>query len=163
MIVLVRIDDRLLHGQIALSWKSELGYEAIVIADDLVSGDEFRKNVLKLAVPNGVRLAVRTLDEATNLIKHEQLQKMKVLVIVASTKSAREFYNRIEEKPVLNIGGIQSSDGKRMFSRAVYFDDNDIENLDNIQASGVELMVQEIPGTSKFKYSDLRAKFKGGK
>ena len=60
MILKIRIDDRLLHGQVAYSWKSALSYDAIVIASDSAAKDEVRKMALKLCCPDGVRLATRT-------------------------------------------------------------------------------------------------------
>lgn len=159
MIVLVRIDDRLLHGQIALSWKSELSYEAIVIADDAAAKDEFRKNALKIGVPEGVRLAVRSVEEAAKLLKHEKLEKMRVLVVVGSTASAVRLYELMEEKPSLNIGCIQSQAGKKMFSKAVYFEEKDILNLNAIENRGIEIFVQEVPSTVRYRYAELREKF----
>ncbi|WP_331836832.1 PTS sugar transporter subunit IIB [Erysipelothrix piscisicarius] len=55
MIQKIRIDDRLLHGQVAYSWKSALNYEAIVIASDDAASDPIRKQALKLAKPDGVK------------------------------------------------------------------------------------------------------------
>ena len=159
MVVLVRIDDRLLHGQIALSWKSELSYEAIVIADDAAAKDEFRKNALKIGVPDGVRLAVRSVEEAAKLLKHEKLEKMRVLVVVGSTASAVRLYELMEEKPSLNIGCIQSQAGKKMFSKAVYFEEKDILNLNAIENRGIEIFVQEVPSTVRYRYAELREKF----
>lgn len=159
MIVLVRVDDRLLHGQIALSWKSELNYDAIVIADDVASKDELRKNALKLGVPDGVRLAIRDVKEAVNVLNHEKLQKMRVLVVVSSTQNAKRLYELLSDRPVLNIGGIQADSGRKMFSKAVYFNKEDIETLDSIEKIGVEINVQEVPSTTKYQYADLRNKF----
>lgn len=159
MIILVRIDDRLLHGQIALSWKSELSYEAIVIADDAAAKDEFRKNALKIGVPEGVRLAVRSVEEAAKLLKHEKLEKMRVLVVVGSTASAVRLYELMEEKPSLNIGCVQSQAGKKMFSKAVYFEEKDILNLNAIENMGIEIFVQEVPTTTRYRYAELKEKF----
>ena len=159
MVVLVRIDDRLLHGQIALSWKSELSYEAIVIADDAAAKDEFRKNALKIGVPEGVRLAVRSVEEAAKLLKHEKLEKMRVLVVVGSTTSAVRLYELMEEKPSLNIGCVQSQAGKKMFSKAVYFEEKDILNLNVIENMGIEIFVQEVPSTVRYRYAELKEKF----
>lgn len=159
MIVLVRIDDRLLHGQIALSWKSELSYEAIVIADDAAAKDEFRKNALKIGVPEGVRLAVRSVEEAAKLLKHEKLEKMRVLVVVGSTASAVRLYELMEEKPSLNIGCVQSQAGKKMFSKAVYFEEKDILNLNVVENMGIEIFVQEVPTTIRYRYAELKEKF----
>ena len=137
MIVKLRIDDRLLHGQVAYSWKSVLSYNAIVIASDAAAADEFRKGVIKMCCPEGVKLATRSVEEAAKLINNPKL----------------------EEKPVVNLGGIQMADGKKLFSKAVYVDEEDLRNLDEIAAAGYTIEVQEVPSTAMAKYADLRKKF----
>ena len=74
MILKIRIDDRLLHGQVAYSWKSALGYDAIVIVSDSAAKDEMRKTALKLCCPDGVKLATRTVEAGAELLKNPKLR-----------------------------------------------------------------------------------------
>ena len=150
MIVKLRIDDRLLHGQVAYSWKSALSYNAIVIASDAAAADEFRK---------GVKLATRSVEEAAKLINNPKLKDMKVFAICGSPTDANGLLKKLEEKPVVNLGGIQMADGKKLFSKAVYVDEEDLRNLDEIAAAGYTIEVQEVPSTAMAKYADLRKKF----
>ena len=64
MIELLRVDHRLLHGQVAFSWTNALGIDCILIANDSVPGDDIRKTTLKLSKPNGVKLVIKTIDDA---------------------------------------------------------------------------------------------------
>ena len=158
MILKIRIDDRLLHGQVAYSWKSALGYNAIVIASDEAANDEMRKTTLKLCCPDGVKLATRTIKDSIELLSNPKLEKMKVFVICSNPKSAYELLNNLNEKPILNIGGMQSQKNKILFSKAVYVDKNDIEYLDKINEAGYKIEIQEIPSTTKYEYVALRNK-----
>lgn len=158
MIVKLRIDDRLLHGQVAYSWKSALSYNAIVIASDEVAGDEFRKNVIRMCRPEGVKLATRGITEAAELLNNEKLQNMKVFAVCKSPADANRLLKLIHEKPVVNLGGLQMAEHKRFFSRAVYVDEEDLKNLDEMAAAGYEIEVQEVPSTSKSAYGSLRTK-----
>ena len=81
MILKIRIDDRLLHGQVAYSWKSALSYDAIVIVSDSAAKDEMRKTALKLCCPDGVKLATRTVEAGAELLKNPKLKGMRVFVI----------------------------------------------------------------------------------
>ena len=81
MILKIRIDDRLLHGQVAYSWKSALSYDAIVIVSDSAAKDEMRKTALKLCCPDGVKLATRTVEAGAELLKNPKLKNMRVFVI----------------------------------------------------------------------------------
>lgn len=158
MIIKMRIDDRLLHGQVAYSWKSALSYDAIVIADDNVATDEVRKMALKLSNPDGVRLAIRSVEDSANLVKNPKLQAMKVFVIFANPKAAYEFIEIIDEKPVLNVGGMQKYDDKVLLSPAVYVSKEDISYLDKIQEKGIEIEVRQVPTENAKNYNDLKNK-----
>ncbi|MFB1050037.1 PTS sugar transporter subunit IIB [Paraliobacillus sp. JSM ZJ581] len=158
MIVKLRIDDRLLHGQVAYSWRSALSYEAIVIADDNAANDDIRKMALKTSNPDGVRLAIRSVDEAAKLVENPKLQSMKVFVICSNPKSAYELLEQIKEEPVLNVGGMQKYDDKVLLSPAVYVSKEDIAYLDKIQEKGIEIEVRQVPNENAKNYNDLKKK-----
>ncbi|MEG0520796.1 MAG: PTS sugar transporter subunit IIB [Erysipelotrichaceae bacterium] len=158
MILKLRIDDRLLHGQVAYSWKSALSYNAIVIASNEAAKDEMRKTTIKLCCPDGVKLATRSIDDAAILLKNPKLQEMKVFVICPNPKSAYELLKQIGEKPVINLGGMQMENGKKLFSKAVYVSEEDVTYLDKIQSDNYKIEVQEVPSTSVHEYQSLRNK-----
>ncbi len=159
MIQAIRIDDRLIHGQVAYSWKAFYNYQAIVIADDGVSKDELRKSILKMGVPNGVKLAIRPTNEAIELLNDIRLKNTKVFVIVSSPETAFELISGLNEKPVLNLGGMMKKDGAKEFSKAVFLDDSDISFLDKVHELGIEIDIRQTPNESKQDYMDLRKKF----
>lgn len=159
MIVKIRIDDRLLHGQVAYSWKSALSYNAIVIASDEASGDELRKTAIKMCCPDGVKLATRSIENASILLKNPKLENMKVFVICQNPKDVKRLLKLIDERPVINLGGMQKEDDKKMFSPAVYMNEEDIKNLDEIISKGYKIEVQEVPSTQLKDYNTLREKF----
>lgn len=159
MIQKLRIDDRLLHGQVAFSWKSSLGYNAIVIASNEAANDELRKATIKMCCPDGVKLATRTIENAAKLLLNPKLDNMKVFVICPNPKSAYELLSQIKEKPVVNLGGMQSGEGKKMFSKAVYVNEEDLIYLDKINEQGYKIEVQEVPSTALHDFQTLRNKF----
>ncbi|SKC89398.1 PTS sugar transporter subunit IIB [Maledivibacter halophilus] len=160
MIVKMRIDDRLLHGQVAYSWKSALSYDAIVIANDGASKDNVRRTAMKISTPEGVRLAVRSIEDAAKLLKNPKLNRMKVFVIVSKPKDAYNVLNLIDERPSLNVGGMQKKDDKVSFSPAVFVSEEDIEYLDKIKEMGIEIEVRQVPSENKKAYEPLRNKVK---
>lgn len=158
MIQLIRIDDRLLHGQVAYSWKASLGYEALVIANDHAASNAIRRNALQLAKPDGVRIAIRSIDDAITLLRNEKLEKLKVLVIVDTPMDALRIYEGINETPDLNIGGVQSRDDRKEFTKAVYFNDEELKTLDVIVERGVRASVRLVPNSTEELVKDLRKK-----
>lgn len=112
-----------------------------------------------MCCPEGVKLATRSVEEAAKLINNPKLKDMKVFVICGSPADAGGLLKKLEEKPVVNLGGIQMADGKKLFSKAVYVDEEDLRNLDEIASAGYTIEVQEVPSTAMAKYADLRKKF----
>lgn len=158
MIQLIRIDDRLLHGQVAYSWKSELNYNAIVIASDVAASDDVRKMAIKLCAPEGVKLAVRTVDGAAELLNNPKLDKMNVFVICANPEDVVRLTGKIKEKPIVNLGGMQKRDHTIAFSKAVFVDKPDIKALDHLQADGFRIEVRQVPSYQPVPYESLRRK-----
>lgn len=156
MILKVRIDDRLLHGQVAYSWKAKLGYNAIVIASNEAAHDDLRKATIKMCCPDGVKLATRDVDSAVALLKNEKLKDMKVFVICPNPKTAWEVVSQLTEKPTINLGGMQKSEGADFFSKAVYMNDTDRQYCDKLVEAGYTIEVQEVPETSMSNYKNLR-------
>lgn len=159
MIQKIRIDDRLLHGQVAYSWKSVLRFDAIVIANDAAASDAMRKQVMKMCCPDGVKLAVRSIQGAAELLNNPRLRDMKVLVICADPSSVKSLLGLIEEHPTINLGGMQAKEGRHLFSRNVYVGEEDITALDELLAHGYHIEVQEVPSTAVHEYSQIREKF----
>ena len=163
MILKIRVDDRLLHGQVAYSWKAALSYDAIVIVSDSAAKDEMRKMALKLCCPDGVKLAVRTVDAGAELLKNPKLKNMKVFVIAPDPETVYRLTKLIDEKPVINIGGMQMHDEKKMFSKAVYVDQTDVDYMDKLEAKGYKLEIQEVPPTPVYEYQSVRKNMEGSK
>lgn len=69
MITLLRVDHRLLHGQVAFSWTQYVGADCILIANDSVPGDELRKTTIKLAKPPSVKLVIKNINDSIEAIK----------------------------------------------------------------------------------------------
>ena len=156
MISRIRIDDRLLHGQVAYSWKSSIGYEAIVIANDNAANDSIRKSALKMAKPDGVKIAIRGVDEAIELLNNDMLKQLNVFVICSNPKDAYKVFQQIDEEPIITLGGIQKEEGKELFSPAVYLNEEDLSYLDQLVTLGADIEVKQVPDEKDKKYKDLR-------
>ncbi|WP_067142476.1 PTS sugar transporter subunit IIB [Oceanivirga salmonicida] len=149
MIQLVRIDDRLLHGQVAYSWRSKLNYDAIIIANDKVSLDEFRKAAIKMCCPENVKLAIRSLDDAIELLKNEKLKTMNVFVILENIKDSIKLYENIDENPILNIGGLCNKDESKLISKGTYITMEEEKILGILKGKNVKIEFQLVPNDDK--------------
>ena len=82
MILLTRVDFRLLHGQVAVSWTSGLGADCILIANDQAANDKLRKTTMKLAKPSGVKLVIKSIEDAVQALNSGVTDKYKLFIVV---------------------------------------------------------------------------------
>lgn len=143
MIVLARIDHRLLHGQVVYGWVRQRGVERIVIADDVAAADQIMAMALGMAKPADCGLDVVGMDRVrATLDAHGQERCM---VIVRGVAEACELVRRVPEIGELNVGGVPSRPGAAEFGRAVFLTPEEVEALKGLEGRGVRLFVQMTP------------------
>lgn len=96
MVTMLRVDDRLLHGQVAFSWINQTNPDAILIANDGVINDEITKLAIKMAKPAGVKMAIKSLKDGIDLINNPKTNNMKIFVVVKNTDDALKVVQEIE-------------------------------------------------------------------
>ena len=149
MIKLTRIDDRLVHGQVAFTWTPALGVNCLLIANDKVAKDEFLKMALGLAKPAGTKLLIKSLADAAAFLNDEKSRNLKILLIINSVKDAYALVNEVSEIKSVNFGGIRLKDGARLISKAVAIDDDDITLVKELLDKGIELELRQVPTDTK--------------
>lgn len=157
MISLVRIDDRLLHGQVAYGWTSSLGVNVILVVNDEAKNDQMKAMALNLAKPNQVKLYIRGVEESGEIVrKFAEAKKSKVLVLVKNSADALSLAQGSGGAiHSVNVGGMRYSEGKRKLTDLVAVDQQDLENFKKMQELGVELEFRLLPRDKKKTLSDL--------
>jgi PTS system mannose-specific IIB component len=149
MIKALRIDHRLMHGQVAFSWAHYLGVDRIIIIDDKVANDDFQKMVLNMAKPAGIKLSIFSVDVANdNMEKINQLNDS-IFIIFGCAENASRFILSNPQFSELNLGGIAKKDGSRKYSEVVYLTDSEEEDLRKVEKLGVKLCMQQLPTSTK--------------
>lgn len=149
MIKLTRIDDRLVHGQVAFTWVPALGVNCLIVANDKVAKDEFMKMTLGLAKPAGTKLLIKSLKEAAEFLNDKKNDGLRILVIINSVKDASAMVTEVPEIRSINIGGLRLKDGARLISKAVGVNEEDITMLRELLNKGVELEIRQVPTDNK--------------
>src|SRR5580704_13808290 len=126
MIKLTRIDDRLVHGQVAFTWVPALGVDCLLVVNDRIAKDEFQKMALNLAKPVGTKLLIKTIGDAIAFLHDEKNGKLKILVLINSIRDAAALAAGVTEITSVNFGGIRSKEGSRLISKAIAITDDDI-------------------------------------
>ncbi|MDU3546405.1 MAG: PTS sugar transporter subunit IIB [Clostridium sp.] len=153
---MIRIDDRLLHGQVAFAWKAYLGYNTVVIASDNASKDEVKKMALKMCCPSDVRLAIRSVDDALVLLRNPKLDKLKVLVVMDNTLDLLRLCKELSEKPLINLGGMTRREDTMELIKAVNATKDDIKNLDGVINLGYIIECRQVPSDKPISYKKIR-------
>jgi mannose/fructose/N-acetylgalactosamine-specific phosphotransferase system component IIB len=144
--VLVRVDDRLLHGQVAIGWAGALDSKLILVANDEVAGDGWLRALYSEAAPPGVSVRICTLTEAPaqmNSVAAGSKAAIVVVKIPADLVALYEMGARFEE---VNIGGMHYEKGKRELLPYMYVGDNDVRALRRLLDWGVNVNAQDVPG-----------------
>lgn len=145
MISILRVDERLLHGQVATAWTHTLQIDAIILANNEVEKDELRKRLIRIAKPSSVKLAILNLKNAAALIAKHSRSNFKVMVLVGSIEDAKYLVENSEGIKEVNLGHISFKEGKKALSQTVFVDEGEIEDLKYIASKGVQIDARQLP------------------
>lgn len=139
MLAALRVDDNLLHGQIAFSWVKSLRLHEILIADDIVAKDEFTKMTLGLSKPAGVKLKIASLKDSISSIKNDDDANWNMMVIVNSLKNAKAISDEISDLKSINIGLLRSYENPVIRYESMSISREDIALCSKMMAKNIEL------------------------
>lgn len=161
MILLCRVDDRLLHGQVAFAWSNKLQSNMIVIPNDSAAKNQMKKMTLTLAKPPGRDLIIKTKDEAIDDLNSPKLAKKKIFVVVETVQDALYVAERCSEMKLVNLGGMrQAADQHKVqISKQVFLDDEDVACIDKLTELGVEVFEQVAVTDKRKAVKDIKNTF----
>ena len=149
MVELCRIDDRLLHGQVAVTWVSAVEPEAILIANNEAATNEMSKLALKMAKPAGIKLAVKTIDDAAALLNNPNAKKIKIFLITRTIQDTLRLVKITDCIHRVNIGGVKNKEGGKMIAATVCLNDEDIQALKELKSLVDDLELRMVPSERK--------------
>jgi mannose/fructose/N-acetylgalactosamine-specific phosphotransferase system component IIB len=144
-IALVRVDNRLVHGQILEAWVPFLRASCVVVVDDQVASDVFHETVIRMAVPSGVKVIISTVAEFTETYPFNRGSGSKTIVLfskISDAWTARRLGFHFDQ---LNIGNIYNEECKLCCTPAVLLSDDDILDIHNLRDAGVKIELRRVP------------------
>ena len=138
-IVLARIDDRLIHGQVATVWAKVTGCERIIVCDDDVAADTIRATLLKQVAPPGIKSSVVSVDKAIRVYNNPKYENDKCLLLFTNPTSVLRMVEGGVDIKSVNVGGMSFKEGKRQITNAVSVDDKDVESFKKLSEKGIEI------------------------
>lgn len=155
MIKMVRVDHRLLHGQVAFAWTKTLGVDCILIANDEVAKDTLRMGALRMAAPSGVKLVIKSMEDSVANIKAGKTDKYNLFILLESIEDAYRLTEEVPEIKYINLGGIKSASDKRQISKAIFVSDKDCDLLRKMNDKDVKLEIRMVPDEKPLNAMDL--------
>ncbi|MFC2752641.1 MAG: PTS mannose transporter subunit IIAB [Cardiobacterium sp.] len=152
-----RIDDRLIHGQVATRWTKETGVQRIIVVNDNVVKDKTRATMLKQAVPPGVTAHVVSVDKMMRVYNNPEYAGEKVMLLFTNPTDALELVRRGVPIQSINIGGMAYKEGRVMLDMSVSVDEKDIEAFKELDSRGIELEVRKVASDKKVPVLQLIA------
>lgn len=151
-IVLARIDNRLVHGQVGNAWAGASKANLIVVADDDCATDEVQKSLMKMTADSvGIGIRFFTLQKTIDVI-HKASPKQHIFIVCKTPENMLKLIQGGVPIKKVNVGNMHVKPGKRILHEAhVYVDDKDVADFEDMKAAGVEVYIQIAPGDKKYK------------
>ena len=143
-ILLTRIDNRLVHGQVATQWNSTLGSNLILVANDDVASNTMRQNLMKMAAPAGVATRFFSLQKTIDVIGKAS-PRQKIFIEAETPEDVLTLVKGGVPIKKVNIGNMHMADGKRQVAGPVAVDDADVAAFAKLRDLGVEPEIRRVP------------------
>ncbi|ANI82578.1 PTS mannose transporter subunit IIAB [Kosakonia oryzae] len=158
VIGLARIDDRLIHGQVATRWTKETNVTRIIVVSDEVAADTVRKTLLTQVAPPGVTAHVVDVAKMLRVYNNPKYAGERVMLLFTNPTDVERVVEGGVKITSVNIGGMAYRQGKTQVNNAVSVDEKDIAAFKKLNERGIELEVRKVSNDPKLKMMDLISK-----
>lgn len=151
MIKMVRLDERMIHGQIAIKWSRHLDVNRIIVADDEAANNPVIQQSLMMAAPATCKTAIVTVDKAIGLCNDPRAESLTILLIVATPENLLRVAKEVKDIPVINVGNYgriaakQGTEARKMYDQNLYLYENEKAVLKQVVATGIRCIMQTTP------------------
>ncbi|ADO50268.1 PTS system mannose/fructose/N-acetylgalactosamine-transporter subunit IIB [[Enterobacter] lignolyticus] len=154
-IINIRVDERLIHGQVANMWTSRLNITRIMVADDQIAESDIDKMTLKMAVPAGVKLSVLPFRTAAENIIAGKYDSQRVLLLIKSVPALMALHEYHLPMPEINVANVTQLQGGLPVTKSVSLSAVDITQLQQLAAHGTKIISQRVPNDDKLNVADI--------
>lgn len=144
-IVVARVDDRLIHGEVVAVWTPTYSINEIVIVDDLVYNDSFNSRLLKLLAPSGVNVRVYNVEKGAEYLAGEFDKNQRILLLTKSPLVNKKLIDKCVDIKELNLGGMGLNESRKPFINNVACSEKEIEAIKEMINIGVHVYYQLVP------------------
>ena len=153
-VMMSRVDERLVHGQVIASWAKIHGIKSILVIDDPLSKDSFMSTVLSMAAPSGVKVELVSVDTAAKRIQSEGMDNgINTMLLFKAPAAAHALVERGIPLKELNIGNMGAGPGRKQVTRNVYASPEEIEIFRKLLSEGVDVYLQMVQQEARVSIS----------
>lgn len=153
--VLVRIDDRLIHGQVVENWMKFLKINHVVVVNDLVANDRMQKTLFSMAVPEHTKVSILTIAQTTEAILNGQFERDRAMLLLTSPQDVLNLINKGVKIEQVNVGGIHYSPEKKQILKAISVSREEIKAFQELDRLGVRLEARMVPDDEKMDIMEI--------
>lgn len=143
--LILRVDDRLIHGQVIAGWARPLGIDRVVLASDRLSRDEWSCNAYRLAIPEGIDFCCCTIAECVRRIRGGN--RHRTMIVVESMNEASALVQGGLAVPEVNVGGLGYHEGTREVASYIHLSPDDIDSVVTLHNLGVRVTGKQLPNS----------------
>jgi len=155
-VVLARVDDRLIHGQVVLGWGRPLAAERIVLVDDTVAGAPWEQDIYRTAAPMGVTIAFATVADATAELPTWVADPVRTILLTGDLHTMATLHRAHPALlPRINLGGIHHRQGRTEHLSYLYLDEAERRLIAGLRDRGAIVVAQDLPTSVGVAGEDL--------
>lgn len=159
MIAQLRIDDRLIHGQVALVWTKELNTPGIVVANDNAAENEMVQMTLKMATPTGKKLLIRSVDDAIKVFNNPKGANMRIFALTNCIQDALKIAENVKDIDGINVANVgrftKDAEGATQLSSTIMVTPDELAALKKLVELDVPVFHQVVPSNAKTPVKSL--------
>jgi mannose/fructose/N-acetylgalactosamine-specific phosphotransferase system component IIB len=153
-VVLARIDDRLIHGQVTVGWSEQLRPDRILLANNAIAADLWQTRVYASTVPPDIEVSILPVSKAAASLADNDHAAERVLLLTGSPEEMAELVRIGVPVSEVNVGGLHFGPGKRKMLPFVYVDGQDLKAFMRLREMGLLLSAQQVPGGREYLLDD---------
>ena len=158
-IVWVRIDTRIIHGQIVVKWSKKVGCKSVVVVDKNLAADPFMANFYKMSAPSGFDVTMVTAEKAKEMWDNDGFNTDKTMIICKDVKNLYDLWKTGFPLPLVDIGNQVSAPGKTQITTEVFLSKPEYDMLKEMSDAGIDVFMQIIPEYDRFDMNFIGSKF----
>ncbi len=142
---LIRIDDRLIHGQVIVGWIPNTKADEVICINDTVASNEMQKCLMKMAVPPNLQAMIYSVDGFNLTQDSAEITEHRVVIIVTNPADLVRLFRKGFKFDKVNLGGMRHSVNKKEYSKSVFLNEKDIADFHELKKLGVRVTYQMVP------------------